>query len=57
MHPPSPSPMNPGDEVPPGTPFSGGNLCSRCSGEGKRHDGTECRHCGGSGRVHTIISE
>ena len=29
-------PMNPGDEVPPGTAYSGEDLCPECSGSGKK---------------------
>ncbi|MEO5374227.1 MAG: hypothetical protein H7840_08095 [Alphaproteobacteria bacterium] len=47
--------MNPGDEVPPGTPYSGNNLCHRCSGEGEKEE-KPCIYCGGTGLVITIVS-
>ena len=43
-------PMNPGDEVPPGTVYSGEDLCPECSGSGKK-EGQECANCGGTGKV------
>jgi hypothetical protein len=44
---PSPSPMSPGDEAPPGT---GENVCRHCGGSG-RIAGRPCPACEGSGRV------
>lgn len=48
--------MNPGDEVPPGTPQSGETLFPRCQGEG-RVDGAPCGECGGSGRVVALVGD
>jgi len=46
--------MNPGDEVPPGTPGAGETICSVCAGSGRR--GQEpCPNCGGSGKVIQAI--
>jgi hypothetical protein len=42
--------LNPGDDAPPGTPDTGGNLCPRCSGRGIV-DGKPCATCGGTGKV------
>ncbi len=42
------------DAVPPGTPGSGENICSRCGGTGKV-DGKDCPECGGTGKVVTPI--
>jgi hypothetical protein len=42
--------MAPGDEAPPGTPGTGGDVCPRCGGEGKA-DGGDCPECEGTGRV------
>jgi hypothetical protein len=44
------SDMNPGDEVPPGSPDSGENICPKCHGSGKAGDG-ECENCGGTGKI------
>ena len=49
-------PKNPGDEVPPGTPQSGEQLCRRCHGSGEA-DGKPCPDCGGSGMVTTLVGE
>ena len=43
-------PMNPGDEVPPGTPGSGEAMCPVCKGSGRLERGP-CDNCGGSGRI------
>ena len=43
------SDQNP-DEVPPGTPASGENICRRCEGTGEV-DGKTCPDCDGSGKV------
>ena len=48
-------PMNPGDEVPPGTPGAGGNICPECGGTGTRN-GAACRTCGGTGTVIEAVS-
>lgn len=47
--------MFPGDEVPPGTPGSGENLCRKCAGHGAREE-TPCLWCGGTGIVITFVS-
>ena len=46
--------MNPGDEVPPGTPGAGEDLCTECGGSG-RLENRPCPVCGGTGRVMTAI--
>ena len=46
--------MSPGDEVPPGTPGSGENVCPDCGGTGLR-DGNECVTCGGTGVVTEAV--
>jgi len=43
--------MNPGDEVPPGSPNSGETICPQCHGSGKLQDKGECPNCGGSGKI------
>ena len=43
-------PKNPGDEVAPGTPQTGEDVCPRCEGSGKL-EGQACPDCGGSGTV------
>jgi DnaJ-class molecular chaperone len=44
--------MNPGDEVPPGTPDSGENICPQCHGSGRLEGGRdECPNCGGTGKI------
>ncbi|MFV0625102.1 hypothetical protein ACBY01_13980 [Sphingomonas sp. ac-8] len=45
-----PNPSTPGDDVAPGTPGTGENLCPRCGGTG-RIDGSECPECEGTGKV------
>ncbi len=47
---------NPGDEVAPGTPQSGENVCPRCQGSG-RIEGNECPDCGGSGTVIVNVGD
>lgn len=44
------SPKNPGDDVPPGTPGTGENICRVCHGTGRVND-QECQNCGGTGKV------
>jgi hypothetical protein len=47
-----PGDMNPGDEVPPGTPDSGENICPQCHGSGRLGGkGEECPNCGGTGKI------
>ncbi len=53
---PGTEPMNPGDEVPPGTPGAGENLCPDCSGRGRLKNGEQCPTCGGTGRVMQAVS-
>ncbi len=48
--------MNPGDEVPPGSPASGENLCRACGGTGLDEDDEACPECGGTGRVIVAVS-
>lgn len=45
------SDMNPGDEVPPGSPDSGENICPECHGSGTLADKGECSNCGGTGKI------
>ena len=47
---PTPQPMAPGDEAPPGTPGTGEDLCRTCGGRG-RLNGGPCPECEGTGRV------
>jgi hypothetical protein len=42
--------MNPGDEVPAGTPGAGENVCPICGGSGKI-EGRSCATCSGTGVV------
>lgn len=42
------------EEVPPGTPGAGENVCRRCEGTGKA-EGRACPDCGGTGTVVTPI--
>ncbi len=48
------SDARPGDEVPPGTPGSGDDVCQRCGGTGKI-DGQKCEECSGTGVVTRAI--
>jgi DnaJ-class molecular chaperone len=50
------SPRNPGDEVAPGTPQTGENICPDCEGTGRRN-GAPCAACGGTGRVVQQIGD
>jgi RecJ-like exonuclease len=43
------------EEVAPGTPGSGENVCRRCEGKGKLADGGACPDCNGTGKVSTPI--
>ena len=47
---PTPQPMAPGDEAPPGTPGTGEDLCRTCGGSGQLNGGP-CPECEGTGRV------
>jgi hypothetical protein len=42
--------MHPGDQAPPGTPGTGENICPKCGRTGAL-GGTNCEHCGGTGKV------
>lgn len=44
----------PGDEVPPGTPGSGDDVCPRCNGSAKV-EGRECEYCAGTGAITRAI--
>ena len=46
--------LNPGDEVPPGTPGSGEAICRDCGGTG-RIGASTCPKCGGSGKVIKLL--
>jgi DnaJ-class molecular chaperone len=50
-----PSTMSPGDQVPPGTPGSGENLCPRCGGKGRLQGDTICTTCNGTGLVTEAV--
>jgi hypothetical protein len=43
-------PIAPGDDAPAGTPGSGEDICSECSGTGKLND-QPCPNCDGTGRI------
>lgn len=45
-----PTPMNPGDDAPPGTPGTGEAPCPRCGGSGALGE-VRCPDCGGTGKV------
>ena len=45
---------SPGDEVPPGTPGSGEDVCPRCGGSG-RIEAQPCDNCSGSGKITRAI--
>ena len=47
---PGASSTNPGDEVPPGTPGSGDDVCPLCRGSGQVN-GHDCTNCGGTGVI------
>lgn len=47
---PTPQPMAPGDQAPPGTPGTGEDLCRTCGGSGQLNGGP-CPECEGTGRV------
>jgi hypothetical protein len=53
----NPAQMNPGDEVPPGSPDSGEAVCPDCAGSGKRPDGAYCGTCDGTGKVTQLIGD
>ena len=44
----------PGDEVPPGTPGSGEDVCPRCKGAGKLN-GQLCENCAGTGMITRAV--
>jgi hypothetical protein len=43
--------MAPGDQVPPGTPGAGPNVCPDCGGKGRLQNGSRCETCQGTGTV------
>lgn len=43
-------PMSPGDQVPPGTPGTGEDICPDCKGSGKLN-GKSCEKCAGTGVI------
>ena len=49
--------MNPGDEVPPGSPDSGEATCPACKGTGRVEGGKSCDSCGGSGKITQLIGD
>ena len=51
-----PKTKNPGDEVAPGTPQSGDNICRRCGGKGAIDD-RPCSDCDGTGTVTTLVGD
>ena len=51
-----PDSKKPGDEVPPGTPQSGENVCWTCYGTGQFED-EPCPDCDGTGKVTTLIGD
>lgn len=52
-----PAAVNPGDEVPPGTPQSGQDVCPVCVGRGKVGADRSCEHCGGTGFVTRLVGD
>ena len=50
-----PGVMSPGDQVPPGTPGAGENICQRCGGKGRLQGNTVCTTCGGTGMVTEAV--
>lgn len=48
--------MNPGDEVPPGSPQSGEAICPDCAGTGELA-GASCKNCGGSGKIIQLAGD
>jgi hypothetical protein len=44
----------PGDEVPPGTPGSGDDVCPRCNGSGSV-EGQGCAYCAETGMITRAI--
>lgn len=49
--------MNPGDEVPAGTPQSGEAVCPECAGTGKLAGDKPCMGCGGTGKVTQLVGD
>lgn len=49
-----PEDLAPGDEVPPGTPSAGADVCPDCAGNGRAGDAA-CATCGGTGQVETAV--
>jgi DnaJ-class molecular chaperone len=48
---------NPGDEVPPGTPQTGEDICPECNGSGKKADQGVCPNCGGTGLIVVNVGD
>lgn len=48
------TPMNPGDQAPPGTPGTGEDVCPKCGGSGQL-GASACPDCGGTGKVNVGI--
>jgi DnaJ-class molecular chaperone len=48
--------LNPGDEVAPGTPQSGDDVCPTCHGAGKLAE-APCPDCGGTGHVTVLVGD
>jgi DnaJ-class molecular chaperone len=49
--------LNPGDQVKPGTPQSGENVCPACNGTGRQDSEAACPNCGGSGKVIELVGD
>jgi hypothetical protein len=49
------SSMSPGDQVPPGTPGAGENICPDCGGRGRLRSGQQCPTCDGTGVVTEVV--
>lgn len=47
--------MHPGDDLPPGAPGGGEDICPVCNGSG-RVQGAPCHNCGGTGKVIESVS-
>jgi DnaJ-class molecular chaperone len=52
----SPRVEKPGDEISPGTPQSGDNICPNCRGTGQV-DNNPCPQCKGTGTVTTLVGD
>ena len=49
-------PKSKGDEVPPGSPQSGEDICRGCGGSGRGH-GEICADCEGRGTVVVLVGD